>query len=259
MKIGIHITTYNRLEFTKQCLKSLFLSEPKDCELIIVDNNSTDETKEYLQNLNHPMLKKIIFNDVNKHLGYAVVQGWNELKDSCDILSWINNDFLFEPGWDENVRSCFIELGIDYAAGLTNLTHKQKIPTSEPKSTPSGKGKYVLSQNVGAAYFLLSKHFLNGIAPNTEPWYKGYTGPGPSFHYSLKNLQGVRLLSPGLLLINPEYTADKFKDYYNEVFGLRGLEILLNKFQEQEKKTGSAQGITWNQFINLYYKGNENI
>ena len=253
MQIGIHITTYNRLDFTEKCLKSLFWSNADNYELVIVDNNISDNTKEFLRDLKHPSLKKVIFNNENRHLGYAVNQGWNEMKHSCDVLAWINNDFLFEPLWNKNVVSCFTELNLDYISGLTNLTHKQKIPTSEPKATPSGQGHYVLSENVGAAYFLLTKHFINGFAPSIEPWYKGYTGPGPSFHYSLKKLRGVRLLSPGLLLINPEYTSKKFKAYYNEVFSIRGLELLLSKFQTQELKTGAAQGITWFEFLKQYY------
>ena len=256
MKIGVHITTYNRLDFTKQCLESLFWSKPKNIEIVIVDNNSTDGTVEFLKSIKNEMIKEIIFNNENKHLGYAIVQGWNVLKDYCDILGCVNNDFLFEPGWEKNIISCFTELNLDYISGLTNLTHKQKIPTSEPKVTPSGNGHYVLSQNVGAAYFLLTKHFINGFAPSTEPWYKGYTGPGPGFHYSLKNLNGVRLLSPGLLLINPEYTSKKFKAYYNEVFGIRGMNSLLSKFQKQELKTGAAQGITWFEFLEKYYPEN---
>jgi len=254
MKIGIHITTFNRKKFTEKCFLSLFLSKPKNSEVVIVDNASNDSTKEFLQNLSFPFLKKIIYNENNHHLGYAVVQGWKELKNSCDILAWINNDFLFEPGWEENVISCFNELNLDYIDGIVNLNHKQKKPISEIKTTPSGKGKYVITENVGAAYFIKTEWFNKGIAPLTIPWEKGYTGPGPTFHYSLlnKKLKGVRLASPGILLLDPEYTKKENIDYYNNVFSIRGIDKLLNKFRKKERLNGVAQGITWKDFLNKY-------
>lgn len=255
MKIGIHITTYNRLEFTKKCLNSFFWSKPENCEIVIVDNNSTDGTKEFLKEQNNKKIKTIIYNDENKHLGYAVVQGWNILKDSCDILGWVNNDFIAEPGWDKNVISCFTELNLDYIDGIVNLKHKQKKPISEIKKTKSGNGSYVLTENVGAAYFLKTKQFLNGISPLTNPWEKGYTGPGPTFQYTLleKKLKGVRLSNPGILLIDPEYTKKENIEYYNEVFSIRGIDNTLNGFRDLEKRNGISQGITWNEFLDKYY------
>jgi glycosyltransferase involved in cell wall biosynthesis len=256
MKIGIHITTYNRLDFTDKCLKSLFWSKAKNYQVVIVDNNSNDGTIEFLKNLKNNEIKKIIFNNENKHLGYAVKQGWNTLKDECDILGWINNDFLFEPGWDQNIRSCFSELKLDYICGITNLTRKQdKKLIGSKMNTPSGNGHFVFDKNVGAAYFLLTKHFINGIYPNTNPWEKGYTGPGSAFSETLhnKNLKGVRLLKPGIVLINPLYTSHKFKEYYDEVFAIRGIEENLTKFRTMENENGICQGITWDDFLNQYY------
>lgn len=255
MKIGIHITTYNRLEFTKRCISSLFWSNPKNCELVIVDNNSDDGTIEYLTNLKHPMKKAIILNNQNMFLGYSVFQGWNELKDTCDILGWINNDFLFEPGWDENLVSCFNELNIDYIDGITNITNKQKKPISEIKRTFSGKGKYVLTENVGAAYFILKSLFKEGIYPSKDPWREGYSGPGPLFLESMlkKDLRGVRLSSPGILILDPEYTNEKNTSYYEKTFLIRGITELLEKYKNKELENGTSQGIKWNDFLLKYY------
>ena len=117
MRIGLHLTTYNRILFTEQCLRSIIWSEPKFSKIVIVDNNSTDGTRslitEYFME-KFPIIEKTIFNAENRHLGAAVVQGWNYLKDDCDVLGWINNDFLFEPGWEENLIDCFTEFNLDY-------------------------------------------------------------------------------------------------------------------------------------------------
>jgi hypothetical protein len=167
---------------------------------------------------------------------------------------------LFEPDWDKNIRYCFSELNLDYIVGISNLTHKQNKPISDPKVTPSGKGHYVFTLNVGGAYFLLTKHFNNGIAPGTIGWYEGYTGPGPTFHYTLlkRGFKGVRLLPPGLLMMNPEYKSDKYFKYYDETFSIRGLSELLGKFRNHETIKGITQGICWNDFLNKYYPGEIN-
>lgn len=252
MKIGIHLTTYNRWEFTDQCLKSFFWSKPDDIELLIVDNCSTDNTINLLKNYNYERNSQsgIIYNDTNKGLGFAVNQGWKILSNYCDILGWINNDFLFEPGWKENVLSCFTELNLDYVVG-TVRPDRENIK----QITPSGNGKYTTINDVGAAYFLLTKHFKNGVAPSPTPFKKGYVGPGPDFHNQLikGKLKGVRLAHPGVLVRDSEYSKKEHLEYYNETFGVRSLDKNLNKFRLLESKGQRRGWINWNEFLTKYY------
>ncbi|WP_326848305.1 glycosyltransferase family 2 protein [Bacillus velezensis] len=59
MKTSIIILTYNELELTKKCLASIERYTDKDkIELIIVDNGSSDGTREYISNL--PDVKVIL-------------------------------------------------------------------------------------------------------------------------------------------------------------------------------------------------------
>ncbi len=67
VKTSIIILTYNELELTKKCLASIERYTDKDkIELIIVDNGSSDGTREYISNL--PDVK-VILNE--KNLGFA--------------------------------------------------------------------------------------------------------------------------------------------------------------------------------------------
>ncbi len=50
MKVSVIIPTYNRLEKLKRAVDSILEQTYKDFELIIVDDGSTDKTKEYFEN-----------------------------------------------------------------------------------------------------------------------------------------------------------------------------------------------------------------
>ena len=51
MKYGVVIVTYNRLELLKECLLCIDKQVKKFDSVLIVDNYSTDGTREYLKNL----------------------------------------------------------------------------------------------------------------------------------------------------------------------------------------------------------------
>ena len=48
---SIILTTYNQIEFLKKCLFSILNQSFKEFELIVIDNNSSDGTGEYLNNI----------------------------------------------------------------------------------------------------------------------------------------------------------------------------------------------------------------
>ena len=250
---GMTITTYNRKRFTDQCLKSIIWSKPKHTKIIIVDNNSTDGTREEVLSKyeNHPLIEKIIYNSTNKHLGMAVYQGWNYFKNKCKILTVSNNDFLWEPGWEQNAISCFNEItNLDYIIGTIRLEDKTIV-----QKTKSGKGRYTKITDAGGAYFLLPKHFKAGIYPSVEPFRKGYIGPGKNWQRRLRGLKmnGVRLYSPGVLIRHGEYTNPEYIKYYNKTFGIRDKMKRLKRFRILERANTPAFHINWEGFLKKYY------
>ena len=46
MKVVAVVVTYNRKELLKECIEALIKQEYNDCEILIVDNASTDGTYE---------------------------------------------------------------------------------------------------------------------------------------------------------------------------------------------------------------------
>ncbi len=95
-KIAIIILNYNGLKNTIECINSVNKLKMTNCklEIIVIDNNSRDNSKEILQKI-----KGIIFIKSNNNLGYA---GGNNLgiklalKKECQYILIINNDTLVD-------------------------------------------------------------------------------------------------------------------------------------------------------------------
>ena len=103
---SLMMVTYNRLDLTKKTLDSIFKNTDYPYELIIIDNNSVDNTKKEIYRIcadetvvNNKYLKstKFIFND--KNLGIAHGRNQGLAASSGDWLVTIDNDVLLPEGW----------------------------------------------------------------------------------------------------------------------------------------------------------------
>lgn len=100
-KVSIIILTYNNLHFTVECIKSIrtFTNEG-EYEIIVVDNNSTDETRKWLKDQKDI---KYILNDKNEGFPKGVNIGINATDGTTDILM-LNNDTIVTPNWLEGLK-----------------------------------------------------------------------------------------------------------------------------------------------------------
>lgn len=102
IKTSIVVLTFNKLDYTKQCIESIRKYTNKDSyELIVVDNNSSDGTKEWLSSQ-----KDIIFINNDKNLGFpkGCNQGIEVAKGDSILL--LNNDTVVTTNWLENLNAC---------------------------------------------------------------------------------------------------------------------------------------------------------
>lgn len=124
--VSIITALYNCLELTKAYLASLERTlEPLsvEYEIVLIDDGSTDGTREFLATLSTPY--QIILNE--KNLGYAGANNRGASMAHHDILLFLNNDLILKPGWLEPLLkglSNLPEVGIvgniqlDAASGL---------------------------------------------------------------------------------------------------------------------------------------------
>ncbi len=96
--VSIVVLAYNHLDYTKQCIDSLFkYTSHIDFELITINNGSTDGTEEYFNSL--PNTIKISFPrnvgvDKAINCGFRIAQGKYTLNLSNDIVvtyNWLDN------------------------------------------------------------------------------------------------------------------------------------------------------------------------
>jgi len=100
--IDILLVTYNRIEFTKQTINSILERTVYPYRLIVVDNDSTDGTKEYLKKLKFKGdISVLILNDKNIGLEKALNKGFQIVRSTPYFIT-VDNDCIapeLEPCW----------------------------------------------------------------------------------------------------------------------------------------------------------------
>ena len=97
-KIVLGITTYNRCDYLQACLESFLQTRNTDHEwvVIVADDGSTDDTLEYLENLNFPHEIHIIKNNRRYAGGQTNTIFELSQKISFDIGFKVDDDLVFK-------------------------------------------------------------------------------------------------------------------------------------------------------------------
>ncbi len=109
MKVSVIICTYNREKFLKSALDSYKNQTlpSGDFEIIVVDNNSTDNTKTIMENFieENPTLNVRYVFEENQGLSFARNRGIKEA--AHEIIVFVDDDAEAENNFLENVKSHF--------------------------------------------------------------------------------------------------------------------------------------------------------
>ncbi|OOC63744.1 glycosyltransferase [Paenibacillus ihbetae] len=126
MKTSIIILTYNKLDYTIQCIESIRLyTSPGTYEIIIVDNNSTDGTRDWLEQQDDVIS---ILNENNMGFPRGCNQGI-DIASGTNILL-LNNDVIVTENWLDNMLNCLYSSNkVGAVSCVTNsCTYLQEIP-----------------------------------------------------------------------------------------------------------------------------------
>jgi glycosyltransferase involved in cell wall biosynthesis len=96
-KISVIIPVYNGEKTLKPCLDSVLNQTYKDYEVIVIDNDSTDKTKEIIMNFQKKNKKLIyLFEPV---IGIGAARNTGEKKAKGDIILMTDSDCIVPKNW----------------------------------------------------------------------------------------------------------------------------------------------------------------
>ena len=129
--ITVILCTYNRCQSLATTLGSLAASTLPgwiDWEVLVVDNNSSDQTRDVSEDfcLRYPGRFRYIF-EPHPGKSFALNTGVREARG--DVLAFTDDDVSVDPEWLQNLTACLIDDEFAGAGGRTLLTH----PFSPPR------------------------------------------------------------------------------------------------------------------------------
>ncbi len=110
-KVAVVVPVFNQLPYTRKCVDSLNRAGVADAQITIVNNGSTDGTREFLAT--RPEIRTL-HNDANRGCGFAWNQGSRISEAAWTII--MNNDILMPPGCLEGLLHFAEEKKIDVAS-----------------------------------------------------------------------------------------------------------------------------------------------
>ena len=153
--ISVLIATHNRCESLKETIKTLLGQEQDgtfEYEIIVVDNNSSDATKQVVEELmkGHPGKLKYAFES-KQGKSFAINKGVGLSKGG--IIACTDDDCLADPGWLKNIARAFREKDWDILCGKVIPVFQDPVPEWLDFSINIFQGPYV--------YFDLGENFLD--------------------------------------------------------------------------------------------------
>jgi len=95
VKLSVVIPCYNELATLEELIQRVKASAYTNIEIILVDDNSTDGSREKIRNLIESQVDKVVYHDVNKGKGAAIRSGL-----SCatgDMVIFQDADLEYDP------------------------------------------------------------------------------------------------------------------------------------------------------------------
>lgn len=122
-KVSIIILQYNNPYLIDHCLKSIYKTKYKNYEIIVIDNNSKDNSVQFLKK-HHNNIKLI---ESKTNLGYTGGNNLGLKHANGDYIVFLNNDTTVHPDW---------------LTHLTKETEKHKAVAAQPKVLKLKNPKY---------------------------------------------------------------------------------------------------------------------
>lgn len=156
---SIIIPVYNQWQLTRKCLEALHATlRGRACEIIVIDNASTDPTREHCPALGKELFGTLFhYHRAERNLNFGPASNLGARMASGEFLVFLNNDTEPLPGWYEPLIADFTAYA-DIACTGPLLLYPEEGPL----------GRTVQHLGVVASPKLLVSHLYEGI-PEASP------------------------------------------------------------------------------------------
>ncbi len=166
------IVTHNRFALTKLTVESYLNSTSQEHTLVVVDNDSTDGTKEYLQSIKD--IDLLILNNKNMYPGAACNLGWSEglqINPDAQFLHRSDNDIFYQLNWDFYSYIVMEDIPNLGQFGILDLKD-QHFPGQSPLHERQGDiySVNIFYPNVGGNHVTRKKLWDQGLRHAEQSW-----------------------------------------------------------------------------------------
>ncbi|MDO9571495.1 MAG: glycosyltransferase [Hydrogenophaga sp.] len=128
--VDVIVCVHNALDDVRNCLSSIVRHSPSQCGIVIVDDGSRDDTRDYLLNFCKEQGAILLRNEEAKGYTFAANQGMRT--STAGYLILLNSDTIVTPGWIEKMVACAeSDSKIGLVGPLSNTASWQSIPEIE--------------------------------------------------------------------------------------------------------------------------------
>ncbi len=164
--ISVISTSHNQIGANKLYVESLRKYTVNKFELIVIDNISSDGTREFYEKNCDVLIK----NDNNYSYPYCQNQGIAKAK--YEYLAFLNNDIILSPGWDSKAIEIMEKEGIDYLS-FASTDHLETLESTKKWQKKWRIVKYPLLKLFGSgktSLWLMHKLFYGNWEKFNAKW-----------------------------------------------------------------------------------------
>lgn len=229
--------TFNRLDYTKECIKSYLEFAPPKQELIVIDNGSTDGTREYLKTLKKKL--RPVFPAKNLYPAGGYKRGLKIANPSKYFLICDNDGYFDTHQWYNVGKTLFEVLP---KVGIVGLRRKFSKNYDASNFLDYDGIKYKYSHSIGS-FTMLDNRARELIIQHLKGKWIGIRICDTIEKYG--GLESV-LVYPGYItdvsitdLDNPKY-REMYLRYWKEKGCLTSFRAKIKRLQERKEREAEA-------------------
>jgi GT2 family glycosyltransferase len=144
-KISVHIVTYNSDSYICDCLMSVLAQNYPIDSIIVIDNNSSDRTEEFLE----PFFERINYVGNKKNVGFAAGHNQAIQLSKCDYYLILNPDVKLHPDYIVSLVNQF-ELDSSLGSATGKLVFKQSPTLIDSTGLTVNKARRAFDRGAGS-------------------------------------------------------------------------------------------------------------